>query len=345
MAMTGRRREGDRIRSSGASASSEVDRGAWNAGAEMRPVLRIAAPSTAAVFPPESPGVDAVMLEARAGEFAKRSIKTSAKAAGIELAIACMDLTTLEGRDSAGRVRSMCAKAISPAPGVRSVAAVCVYPNLVATAKAATAESSVKVASVATAFPSGLSPLAVKLEDAQAAIDAGADEIDMVIDRGAFLAGEERKVWNEIVEVKRVCAAAPRPVRLKAILETGELGSYDAIRRASDLALYAGADFIKTSTGKIGASATLPVALCMAEAIRDFERQSGELRGLKVAGGIRNTKAALAYLVLLKETLDDRWLSPDLFRIGASALLDDLLMQREKERTGRYAGIDYYTRD
>ncbi|MGA3038775.1 MAG: deoxyribose-phosphate aldolase [Vulcanimicrobiaceae bacterium] len=296
-------------------------------------------------LPSESPSVDAVMLEARASQFAKRSIKAATKLAGIDLAIACMDLTTLEGRDSPGRVRSMCAKALTPAPGVRSVAAVCVYPNLVATAKTALAGTSVKVASVATAFPSGLSSIDVKLDDTQAAIDSGADEIDMVIDRGAFLAGDERRVWDEIVEVKRVCAAAPRPVHLKAILETGELGSYDAIRRASDIALAAGADFIKTSTGKIGTSATLPVALCMAEALRDFENRTGEVRGLKVAGGVRNTKSALAYFVLLKETLDDRWLSPELFRIGASALLDDLLMQREKELTGHYAGIDYYTRD
>jgi len=285
------------------------------------------------------------MLEARAGHFAKRSIKTSAKLAGIDLAIACMDLTTLEGRDSPGRVRSMCAKAIAPAPGVRSVAAVCVYPNLVAVAHDALAGSTVKIASVATAFPSGLSALQVKLEDTQAAIDAGADEIDMVIDRGAFLSGDERKVFEEIVEVRRVCRGAPRNVRLKAILETGELGSYDAIRRASDLALYAGADFIKTSTGKIGTSATLPVALCMAEALRDFEARTAKVRGLKVAGGIRTTKAALAYLVLIKETLDERWLGADRFRIGASALLDDLMMQREKELTGHYAGIDYYTRD
>lgn len=293
----------------------------------------------------ESPTVDAVMLEARAAQFAKRSIKAAAKRAGIDLAIACMDLTTLEGRDSPGRVRSMCAKAIAPAPGVRSVAAVCVYPNLVSVAREALAGTRVRIASVATAFPSGLSSLDVKLEDAQAAIDAGADEIDMVIDRGAFLAGDERKVFDEIAEVRRLCSAAPRAVHLKTILETGELGSYDAIRRASDLALYAGADFIKTSTGKIGTSATLPVALCMAEAIRDFEGRTGEVRGLKVAGGIRTTKSALAYLVLLKETLDERWLSPDLFRFGASALLDDLLMQREKELTGHYAGIDYYTRD
>jgi deoxyribose-phosphate aldolase len=308
-------------------------------------VLTTARPAFVAGFPAESPTTDAVMLETRAAGFAKRSIKTTAKLAGIDLAIACMDLTTLEGRDSAGRVRSMCAKAISPAPGVRSVAAVCVYPTLAATAKAAVAGSSVKVASVATAFPSGLSSLDVRLRDTQAAIEAGADEIDMVIDRGAFLAGDERKVFDEIREVKRICTAAGRGVELKAILETGELGSYDAIRRASDLALYAGADFIKTSTGKIGAASTLPVALCMAEAILDFERRTGEVRGFKAAGGIRNTKTALAYFVLLKETLDDRWLCPELFRIGASSLLDDLLMQREKELTGHYAGIDYFTRD
>ncbi|MBV8600751.1 MAG: deoxyribose-phosphate aldolase [Candidatus Eremiobacteraeota bacterium] len=285
------------------------------------------------------------MLEMRAAQFSKRSIKSAAKLAGIDLAIACMDLTTLEGRDSPGRVRSLCAKAIAPAPGVRSVGAVCVYPNLVATAKAALAGSTVKVASVATAFPSGLSSIDVKLQDTQAAIDAGADEVDMVIDRGAFLAGDEEKVWREIVEVKRLCASAGRPVALKAILEAGELGSFDAIRRASDLALYAGADFIKTSTGKIPTASTLPIALCMTEAIGDFERRTRAARGFKAAGGIRNTKTALAYLVLLKETLDERWLSPQLFRIGASSLLDDLLMQREKELTGHYAGIDYYTRD
>ena len=309
-------------------------------------MLTVAAPTvSAAVFPADSPTTDAVMLETRASAFSKRSIKTTAKLAGIDLGIACMDLTTLEGRDSAGRVRSMCAKAVTPAPGVRSVAAVCVYPTLVATAKAALAGSEVLVASVATAFPSGLSSLDVRLQDTQAAIDSGADEIDMVIDRGAFLAGDERRVFDEIREVKRVCMVAPRTVHLKAILETGELGSYDAIRRASDLALYAGADFIKTSTGKIGTSATLPAVLCMAEAVRDFETRTGDIRGIKAAGGIRNTKTALAYFVLLKETLDERWLSPNLFRIGASALLDDLLMQREKELTGHYAGIDYYTRD
>jgi deoxyribose-phosphate aldolase len=288
-----------------------------------------------------SPPLDAVMLEARAAGFAKRSLKKAAKLAAIDLAIRCIDLTTLEGRDSPGRVRSLCAKALAPGPGAPPVAAVCVYPNLVAIAKAALAGSSVKVASVATAFPSGLSSLEVKLRDTQAALDAGADEIDMVIDRGAFLAGDERSVFDEVAAVKRLCG----DVHVKAILETGELGSYDAIRRASDIALDAGADTIKTSTGKIGTSATLPTALAMAEAIRAFARRTGERRGLKVAGGVRNTKLAIAYLVLIDEVLGDAWLSPDLFRIGASALLDDLLLQREKESTGRYGSFDYVSKD
>jgi deoxyribose-phosphate aldolase len=290
---------------------------------------------------PVSPPVDAVMLEARANGFAKRSIKNEAKLAAIDLAIRCIDLTTLEGRDTPGRVASLCAKALSPAPDAPPVAAVCVYPNLVAVAKAALRGSAVKVASVATAFPSGLSTLEVKLRDTEAALAAGADEIDMVIDRGAFLAGAEQAVVDEIVAVKRVCGE----VHLKVILETGELGSYDAIRRASDLALEAGADVIKTSTGKIGVSATLPTALVMAEAIRDFRRRTGERRGLKIAGGVRTTKSALAYLVLIDETLGGDWLSPDLFRIGASALLDDLLLQRAKLATGRYGSLDYIAKD
>jgi len=288
--------------------------------------------------------VDAVMLEARAAALTKRSIKASAKVAGLKLAISCVDLTTLEGKDSEGRVRSLCAKAVRPAPnlpGVPSVAAVCVYPNLVRVAKESLAGTSVKVASVATAFPSGLSSIEVKLADTQAAIDNGADEIDMVIDRGAFLSGKEQQVFDEIVAVKRVCG----DVHLKVILETGELGTYDAIRRASDLALEAGADVIKTSTGKVGTNATFPTALLMCEAIRDFARRTGERRGLKVAGGVRNTKIALAYLVIVKETLGDAWLTPDLFRIGASSLLDDMLMQYEKELTGHYAGADYFSKD
>ena len=288
--------------------------------------------------------VDAVMLEARAGSLAKRSIKTSTKVAGIRLAIGCMDLTTLEGKDSEGRVRSLCAKALHPAPhlaDVPSVAAVCIYPNLVPIAKDALRGTSVKVASVATAFPSGLSSMEVKLADTAEAIASGADEIDMVIDRGAFLAGHYRAVYDEIVAVKAACGR----VHLKVILETGELGSYDAVRRASDLALEAGADFIKTSTGKVGTNATFPVAVTMCEAIRDYARRTGRRAGLKVAGGVRTTKQAMTYLVIIKETLGESWLTPDLFRIGASSLLDDLLMQYEKELTGHYAGRDYFPMD
>ena len=288
--------------------------------------------------------VDAVMLETRAGALAKRSIKTSAKLEGIALSIRCIDLTTLEGKDSEGRVRSLCAKAMAPRPGwpnVPSVAAVCVYPNFVAVAKDALRGSGVKVASVATAFPSGLSSLEVKLADTANAIASGADEIDMVIDRGAFLSGREQLVFDEILAVKALCG----PVHLKVILETGELGTYENIRRASDLALEAGADVIKTSTGKVGTNATFPTALVMCEALRDFARRTGERRGLKVAGGVRTTKQALTYLVIVKETLGEDWLRPDLFRIGASSLLDDLLMQLEKEETGHYAGIDYIPKD
>ncbi len=289
--------------------------------------------------------VDAVMLETRAAALAKRSIKTTSKRAGIELAIRCMDLTTLEGKDSEGRVRSLCAKAMTPRPGypgIPSVAAVCVYPNLVAVAKEALAGSTVKVASVATAFPSGLADLRIKLADTEQAISAGADEIDMVIDRGAFLQGLERKVFDEIVAVKALCGDR---AHLKVILETGELGSYENTRRASDLALEAGADTIKTSTGKVGTNATFPTALLMCEAIRDFNRRTGEKRGLKVAGGVKNTKQALTYLVIVNETLGPDWLTPDLFRIGASTLLDDLLMQYEKLDTGNYAGPDYIPKD
>jgi len=296
-----------------------------------------------ALLTPSVP-VDAVMLESRAGALATRSIKTSTKLEGIALAIRCMDLTTLEGKDSEGRVRSLCAKAILPRPGwpnVPSVAAVCVYPNLVAVAKESLRGSTVKVASVATAFPSGLSSLEVKLADTAAAIASGADEIDMVIDRGAFLSGRERAVFEEIVAVKQLCG----PVHLKVILETGELGTYENIRRASDLALEAGADVIKTSTGKVGTNATFPTALVMCEALRDFARRTGERRGLKVAGGVKTTKQALTYLVIVKETLGENWLHPDRFRIGASSLLDDLLMQLEKEETGHYAGTDYIPKD
>jgi deoxyribose-phosphate aldolase len=287
-----------------------------------------------------SPAVDAVMLEARAGDFSKRSFKRETKRAAIDLAIRCIDLTTLEGKDSPGKVQSMCAKAVYPGFGAPPVAAVCVYPNMVAVAKAAVAGTGVKVASVATAFPSGLSSLDVKLRDTEAALADGADEIDMVINRGAFLAGEAL-VFDEIAAVKRVCG----DVHVKAILEAGELGSYDAVRRCSDLALEAGADTIKTSTGKIGISATLPISLVMCQSIHAFYRRTGVRRGFKAAGGIRTSKVALSYLVLIDEVLGGDWLDPDFFRIGASSLLDDLLLQREKERTGRYPSPDIIPKD
>jgi len=281
--------------------------------------------------------IDAVMLEARASMLVKRSIKSESKRVGIELAIACMDLTTLEGKDTPDKVRGLCARGISPAPGVPSVAAICVYPNLVAGAVRAVAGSSVKIASVATAFPSGLSPLDIKLRETREAVEAGAHEIDMVIDRGLFLAGRYDDVFAEIVAVKDACG----PAALKVILEAGELGSYQAVRRASDIALAAGADFIKTSTGKIGISSTPAIALLMCESIRDHARETGRLAGLKLAGGIRTTKSALGYLALVNETLGPAWLVPDRFRIGASSLLDDLLMQRQKAETGNYSAASY----
>jgi deoxyribose-phosphate aldolase len=281
--------------------------------------------------------VDAVMLEARAALLAKRSFKTTAKHAGIELAVACIDLTTLEGKDTPGRVQALCARAAAPAPGVPHVAAVCVYPSLVGVAREALLGSGVKVASVATAFPAGQAPLEIKLADTRAALEAGADEIDMVIDRGAFLAGEYGRVVREIEQVKDACGRA----HLKVILETGELGSYASIRLACDLALGAGADFLKMSTGKIGISATPATALLLAEAIRDHQRRTGACVGLKLAGGIRTTKQALGYLALIKETLGDAWLTPQRLRLGASSLLDDLLMQRLKEESGAYAGLAY----
>ncbi len=281
--------------------------------------------------------VDAVMLEARAATLVKRSIKATAKRVGIDLAIACMDLTTLEGKDTPAKVRGLCARGIAPAPGAPSVAAICVYPNLVETAAAALAHSTVKVASVATAFPSGLSPLETKLRETVDAVSAGADEIDMVIDRGLFLAGRYDEVFDEIVAVRDACGRAT----LKVILEVGELGSYEAIRRACDIALAAGADFVKTATGKLPISSTPAIALVMCEAIRDYARQTGRDVGLKLAGGIRSTKSALGYLALVNETLGPAWLSPDRFRIGASSLLDDLLMQRDKDATGNYSAAVY----
>lgn len=288
--------------------------------------------------------VDAVGLEERAAQLSTRSIKKHAKVVGLRLAIACMDLTTLEGKDTPGRILQLCRKAIAPDPDdltVPSVAAVCVYPTLVAAASDAVRHSSVRVASVATAFPSGLTALDVKLQEAREAVRAGAHEIDMVIDRGAFLAGRYGEVAAQIAAVKDAC----RPALLKVILETGELATYDNVRRASWLAMEAGADFIKTSTGKVEPSATLPVALTMLEAARDFESRTGRAVGVKVAGGVRTAKQALQYLVLVKETRGDAYLDARYFRIGASSLLNDVLMQLAKERSGAYQSEDYFTKD
>jgi deoxyribose-phosphate aldolase len=290
------------------------------------------------------PGVDRVGADARAAGLATRSIKTTAKAWGIDLAIRMVDLTTLEGADTPGKVRALCAKARRPDPtdpSCPSVAAVCVYPSMVPTAKAALDGSGIHLASVATAFPSGQAPLSVKLADTRAAVADGADEIDMVLNRGAFLSGRYLDAFEEIVAVKEACGAA----HLKVILETGELQTYDNVRRASWLAMLAGADFIKTSTGKITPAATPPVTLVMLEAVRDFQATTGRQVGVKPAGGIRTSKDALRYLVLVNETAGDDWLDPAWFRFGASTLLNDLLLQRSKLATGRYSGPDYVTLD
>ncbi|GAB2443092.1 deoxyribose-phosphate aldolase [Streptosporangium sandarakinum] len=290
------------------------------------------------------PGVDRVGADQRAAMLGTRSIKTTAKAEAIDLAIRMVDLTTLEGADTPGKVRAMCAKAVHPDPAdpaVPKVAAVCVYPDLVAQAVGALAGSGVKVASVATAFPSGRSSLDVKVADTRLAVEAGADEIDMVIDRGAFLSGDYVKVFEEITAIKEACGEA----HLKVILETGELATYDNVRRASWLAMLAGGDFIKTSTGKVQPAATFPVTMVMLEAVRDFLAATGRAVGVKPAGGIRTTKDAIKMLVLVNEVAGDRWLAPDLFRLGASSVLNDLLMQRQKMATGRYAGPDYFTLD
>ncbi|MDQ1709807.1 MAG: deoxyribose-phosphate aldolase [Frankiaceae bacterium] len=290
------------------------------------------------------PGVDQVGAESRAATLGTRSIKKDAKLWALDAAIRMIDLTTLEGADTPGKVRALCAKAMRPDPTDRTVpavAAICVYGDLVATAVTALRGSGVHVASVATAFPSGRASLAVKLADVRAAVSDGADEIDMVIDRGAFLSGRYQQVFDEIVAVKEACG----PAHLKVILETGELVTYDNARRASWLAMLAGADFIKTSTGKVQPASTLPVVLVMLEAVRDFAAQDGRRVGVKAAGGIRTAKDAIKYLVIVKETAGDEWLTPELFRIGASTLLNDLLMQRTKQRTGVYSGPDYFTLD
>ena len=290
------------------------------------------------------PGVDQVGAEGRAASLATRSIKTTAKAWAIDTAISMVDLTTLEGADTPGKVRSLCAKAVRPDPSdasVPPVAAVCVYPDLVEVAVDALRGTNVQVASVATAFPSGRASLDTKLHDVKDAVAAGATEIDMVIDRGAFLAGRYLQVFEEIVATKIACGNA----HLKVILETGELATLDNARRASWLALLAGGDFIKTSTGKVSPAATPPVALVMLEAARDFAAIGGDRRGVKLAGGIRTAKEAVRYLVMVNEVAGDEWLTPTLFRFGASSLVNDLLLQRHKLSTGAYDGADYVTMD
>ena len=296
----------------------------------------------AAAPQPVVPTIDQVMVEERAAAFGKRSIKTSTKLEGLKLAVSMMDLTTLEGKDTPGKVAFLCRKAMQPLDPhyqVPSCAAVCVYSNLVRVAKRFLGDSGVKIASVATAFPTGLMPLKLKLEEVRTAVRNGADEIDMVIDRGVFLAGDHKRVFDEIAGTKEACGSA----HLKVILETGELQTYDNVRVASEIAMRAGADFIKTSTGKISPAATMPVTLVMLEAIRDFFYDTGIRIGMKPAGGIRTAKQALAYLVMVKETLGDDWLTPDLFRFGASTLVNDVLMQIVKTADGNYQGADYFS--
>jgi deoxyribose-phosphate aldolase len=293
---------------------------------------------------PRIGSVDQVAVEERAASLAKRSIKKDSKLFALDLAIRMMDLTTLEGADTPGKVAALCSKAVRPDPTDRtipSVAAVCIYPNLVPYARERLGDSVVKIAAVATGFPSGQYPTEVKLADVRSAVELGADEIDMVMDRGAFLSGRYAKVYDEIVRVKEASGEA----HVKVILETGELGTYDNVRRASLLAMAAGADFIKTSTGKVSPAATLPVSLVMLEAIRDLHDETGRIVGFKPAGGIRTAKQAVQHLVLVHETLGPDWLTPDLHRFGASSLLNDVLMQIRKERTGAYQSPDYFTID
>lgn len=302
------------------------------------------------------PGVDAVGLEARAADLGTRSIKTSSKAWAIDTIIKLIDLTTLEGADTPGKVRTLVAKALVPDAGDLStprVAAVCVYGDMVATAVEALGDmhgdhdqGKVSVAAVATAFPSGRSSLAIKIADTQEAVAAGADEIDMVIDRGAFLAGDWWTVFQQIVAVKEACRRTDGThAHLKVILETGELVTYDNVRKASWLAMLAGGDFIKTSTGKVAPAATLPVTLLMLEAVRDWYAATGQRIGVKPAGGIKTTKDAIKYLVVVAETVGEEWLVPHLFRFGASSLLNDVLLQRQKLASGHYSSADYVTLD
>ncbi len=298
------------------------------------------------VFPDLSrvPPVDEVGIDERVARFQSRSIKSASKVAGLKLALSMIDLTTLEGQDTPGKVRQLCQKAMhlhDAYPGLPHVAAVCVYPTMVGVAKEALAGRDIRVASVATAFPSGMSSREVKLDDTRLAVAAGADEIDMVISRGAFLAGEDRLVFDEIVAVREAAGKA----HLKVILETGELGTLDRVRHASVLAMHAGADFIKTSTGKIQPAATMQVTLVMLQTIRDYYRATGRMVGMKPAGGISTAKLALHYLVMLNETLGSAWMTPEWFRFGASSLANDILMQLVKQATGRYQSADYFSKD
>jgi deoxyribose-phosphate aldolase len=291
-----------------------------------------------------APRIDQVGVEERASRFTKRSIKDETKLNGLKLALNMIDLTTLEGKDTDGKVKQMCYKAMhlhDVYPDLPTVAAVCVYPSMVAVAKKALGDSGIKVASVATAFPSGQSTRDVKLRDTKFAINQGADEIDMVISRGKFHQGEYNFVFDEIAAIKEACGTA----RLKVILETGELGTYDKVRRASDIAMYAGADFIKTSTGKIQPAATMPVTLVMLEAIRDFYYKTGKKIAMKPAGGISKAKQALHYLVMLNEVLGEDWMNNEWFRFGASSLANDILMQLMKQKTGLYQSGDYFAND
>ncbi len=288
--------------------------------------------------------VDETGAKERAASIAGRSIKKESKVIAIKMAVSMIDLTTLEGKDSDGKVYAMCQKAMRPLDSsdeIPHVAAVCVYPNLIKTAKAALAGSGVNVASVATSFPSGQSPMKIKVEEVRKVVEMGADEVDMVISRGEFLEGNYQHTFDEVKAIKEVCG----DVHLKVILETGELETFDNVRKASIIAMLAGADFIKTSTGKVQPAATLPVTLVMLEAIRDFYNETGIIIGMKPAGGIRTTKDAISYLCLVKETLGEMWLTPKLFRMGASSLLNDLLMQYKKEQTGVYQSADYFLND
>jgi deoxyribose-phosphate aldolase len=289
------------------------------------------------------PPIDQVGVDERIARLSKRSIKSQSKIEALKLALQMCDLTTLEARDTAGKVIQLCNKAMHPHESldVPSVAAVCVYPNMVAIAKKSLAGSKVKVAAVATAFPSGMSNLKFKLDETKYAVNEGADEIDMVISRGRFLAGDYNYVFDEIAAVKQACGQA----HLKVILETGELSTLDNVRKASEVAMYAGADFIKTSTGKVQPAATLPVTCVMLEAIRDFYHRENKMIGMKPAGGIATAKQALQYLVLVRETLGNLWLTPDWFRFGASSLANDLLMQLSKQQTGFYQSADYFSKD